>query len=510
MSNPIIEQLKQKITSAKLELGEIAIGHVVEIGDGIARIDGLPDALAQEMLTIETSDGDRSAIALNLEQETIGAMVLGDYKNIREGDVVKSTGNILSISVGPELLGRVINPLGEPIDGKGPIFTKTPERVPVERSAPTVLMRSPVDTPLHTGIKAIDAMIPIGRGQRELIIGDRQIGKTAIAIDTIINQKNESNRPICIYVAIGQRESKIAKIVEDLRQNGALEYSIVVAAPASSPAPLWYLAPYTGAAIGEYFMHQGKDAVAVYDDLSKHASAYRQVSLLLRRPPGREAYPGDIFYLHSRLLERAAKLNKNLGGGSLTALPIIETQLGDVAAYIPTNVISITDGQIYLEPSLFYQGIKPAINIGLSVSRVGSAAQTKAMKKVAGRLRLELAQFRELQAFVQFASDLDDATKKKIKRGTALTQILKQSDLQPIPFEDEVFAVWLGISGHADTIAPEDIQNFTEKFIEYLHNNKPNIVEEIRQKGILNDTIEEALNDALETFKTLTWHPVEI
>ncbi|PJA63495.1 MAG: F0F1 ATP synthase subunit alpha, partial [Candidatus Portnoybacteria bacterium CG_4_9_14_3_um_filter_44_9] len=409
MSYEIIEKLKREIEGYEEDSKWEEVGEVIEVGDGIVKILGLKNVLSQELLNIETSEGDRRAVALNLEEESVGALVLDDYLSVKSGDLVKKTDSVLSIEVGEEMVGRVVDPLGNPLDGRGPIFPSTSsgqvpgskkERRNLEYNAPNVLEREPVNTPLHTGLKSIDSMIPIGRGQRELIIGDRQTGKTAIALDTIINQKNDTTRrrPICIYVAVGQKESKIAKIVETLKECGAMEYSIVVSASASAPAALWYLAPFAGCAIGEYFRDKGEDALVVYDDLSKHAWAYRQVSLLLRRPPGREAYPGDVFYLHSRLLERAAKLSQEKGGGSLTALPIVETQLGDVTAYIPTNIISITDGQIYLESDLFYQGIRPALNVGLSVSRVGSKAQTKAMKKVAGKLRLSLAQFRELQA----------------------------------------------------------------------------------------------------------------
>ncbi|OGZ33917.1 MAG: F0F1 ATP synthase subunit alpha, partial [Candidatus Portnoybacteria bacterium RBG_13_41_18] len=436
MSN-IVENLKKQIEGFKSDVKAQKVGHVLEIGDGIAKISGLGEVASQEMLEFETKGGQSVfGIAFNLEEETVGAIVLGDYLKIKEGDIVKHTGRVLSARVGEELIGRVIDPLGRPQDNRGPVFGEKSKEIyfPVERVAPTVVEREPVNTPLHTGIKAIDSMIPIGRGQRELIIGDRQIGKTSIVIDTIINQGRDDKYqiPVCIYAAIGQKESKTAKIVSVLEEQGAMEYTIVVSAPASSPASLWYLAPYAACAIGEYFMQQGRDALVIYDDLSKHAWAYRELSLLLRRPPGREAYPGDIFYLHSRLLERAAKLNKTIGGGSLTALPLVETQLGDVSAYIPTNIISITDGQIYLEPELFYQGMRPAVNIGLSVSRVGSKAQTKAMKKVAGKLRLELAQFRELAAFAQFASELDESTRKRLERGRALQEILRQGELEPM------------------------------------------------------------------------------
>jgi F-type H+-transporting ATPase subunit alpha len=429
----IIDNLKREIEQSTAESKVQHVGRVIEVGDGIARISGLSDVAMQEMLEFETAKGVVEGVAFNLEEDTVGAIILGDADKIKEGDLVSHHGRILSIQVGDELVGRVVNALGEPLDGRGPIFSQESNKgskkkfAPVERNAPGVTQREPVNTPLHTGIKPIDAMIPIGRGQRELIIGDRQTGKTSIALDTIINQKNDARfaTPICIYVAIGQKEAKVAKLIATLEKMGALEYSIVVSAPASSAASLRYLAPYAATAIGEYFMYQGKDALIVYDDLSKHAVAYREISLLLRRPPGREAYPGDIFYLHSRLLERSAKLNKELGNGSLTALPIIETQLGDVAAYIPTNVISITDGQIYLESELFNKGTRPAINPGLSVSRVGGAAQTKAMKKVAGRLRLELAQYRELAAFSQFASDLDESTKKVLTKGRILSEVLE-------------------------------------------------------------------------------------
>src|SRR3989344_3586744 len=443
MSYEIIEKLKKEIASYKDDVKMEHVGMVTEVGDGIAKISGLSRALSQELLNIETHEGDISAIAFSLEESFIGAVVLGDAQKIKVGDRVKQTGKVVSIKVGPELLGRVVDPLGNPLDNKGVIYgdESKAKDYPLERSAPSVVARESVNTPLHTGIKAIDAMIPIGRGQRELIIGDRQTGKTAIVMDTILNQLQDTRNKrqvVCIYVAVGQKNSKVAKIVKTLEEKGALQYTVIVSAPASSPASVQYLAPFAGCAIGEYFMDNGQDALVIYDDLSKHADAYRQLSLLLRRPPGREAYPGDVFYLHARLLERAAKLNQELGGGSLTALPIIETQLGDVSAYIPTNVISITDGQIYLESDLFYKGLRPAVNAGLSVSRVGSSAQTKAMKKVAGRLRLELAQFRELQAFVQFASDLDENTKNQIARGQRLTEILKQVDNDPIPFEKQV------------------------------------------------------------------------
>ena len=419
----IIDQLKKQIEHFETKIQTEKVGTVTEIGDGVARISGLSDCMASEMVEFENG---AFGVALNLEEDRVGAMVLGNYEAIKEGETVKSTGKILSVPVGENFIGRVINPLGQPLDGKGEI--KSDKLYPIEKIAPGVITRQKVNQPVQTGIKAIDAMIPIGRGQRELIIGDRQTGKTAVAIDAIINQKGQDM--ICIYVAIGQKKSKVARIVAELEKHGAMEYTTVVLAGASEPAPLSFIAPYSGCALGEYFMDQGKDVLVVYDDLSRHAWAYRQVSLILRRPPGREAYPGDIFYLHSRLLERSAKLNKDFGGGSLTALPIIETQAGDVSAYIPTNVISITDGQIYLEADLFYKGIRPALNVGISVSRVGSAAQIKAMKKVAGKLRLDIAQFRELEAFAQFGSDLDEKTRQQIERGKRTVEVLKQNQYE--------------------------------------------------------------------------------
>jgi len=505
MKDSIIENLRKEIEGFKHEIKAEKIGRVLEVGDGIAKISGISWVGSQEMLLIETSEGEVVGIAFNLEESLVGAIVLGDSTKIKEGDVVKPTGRVLSMRVGDELIGRVVDPLGNAQDERGPIFsTKSKELYyPVERLAPSVLDRESVNTPLHTGIKAIDSMIPVGRGQRELIIGDRQIGKTSIAIDTIINQGKDTrySTPICIYVAIGQKESKVAKIVARLKEQGAMEYTIVVSAPASSPASLWFLAPYSATAIGEYFMHQGKDALIIYDDLSKHAWAYRELSLLLRRPPGREAYPGDIFYVHSRLLERSAKLNKEKGGGSLTALPIIETQLGDVSAYIPTNVISITDGQIYLEPELFYQGIRPAVNAGLSVSRVGSAAQTKAMKKVAGKLRLELAQFRELAAFTQFASELDESTRKRIERGRVLIEILKQPEINPVAFEKQVVLFYAAIHGYFDATPPGEIAKRGNAFLEYMekmHNDT--VLSALQQSGELSKEIEEKLKTALEDF----------
>lgn len=507
MSNSIIDNIKREIESFDREIKSEKIGKVLEVGDGIARISGLSNVASQEMLDFETSGGVVKGITFNLEEDNIGAIILGDYLKIKEGDVVKPTGRVLSIRIGDEMIGRVIDPLGVPQDGRGPIFKSNSKEIfyPVERLAPPVTARESVNTPLHTGIKAIDSMIPIGRGQRELIIGDRQIGKTSIVIDTIINQGKEKkySRPVCIYVAIGQKESKIAKIVDTLTKAGAMEYTIIVSAPSSSAAALWFLAPFTGCAIGEYFMHQGKDALVVYDDLSKQAWGYREIALLLRRPPGREAYPGDIFYLHSRLLERASKLNKENGGGSLTALPIIETQLGDVSAYIPTNVISITDGQIYLEPELFNQGVRPAVNVGLSVSRVGSAAQTKAMKKVAGKLRLELAQFRELAAFAQFASDLDESTKKRIKRGQILTEILKQDELHPMPFENQVAVLFAATHGHFDDLNPHDVASLGAKFIEYVEKMHKDILDELHKTADISPELERKLKHAAEDFRKM-------
>jgi len=505
MSYEIIEKLKKEIASYKDDVKMEHVGMVTEVGDGIAKISGLSRALSQELLNIETHEGDISAIAFSLEESFIGAVVLGDAQKIKVGDRVKQTGKVVSIKVGPELLGRVVDPLGNPLDNKGVIYgdESKAKDYPLERSAPSVVARESVNTPLHTGIKAIDAMIPIGRGQRELIIGDRQTGKTAIVVDTILNQAQDNGRRrvICVYVAVGQKNSKIAKLVKTLEEKDALKYSIIVSAPASSPASLQYLAPFAGCAIGEFFMDNKQDALVIYDDLSKHADSYRQLSLLLRRPPGREAYPGDIFYLHARLLERAAKLNKELGGGSLTALPIIETQLGDVSAYIPTNVISITDGQIYLESDLFYKGLRPAVNAGLSVSRVGSSAQTKAMKKVAGRLRLELAQFRELQAFVQFASDLDENTKNQIARGQRLTEILKQVDNEPIPFEKQVLTIYMATNGYLDDVKVGDVRVVSDKIIDNIEKLREDILKKIRETNQMDEETEGKLKEALVELK---------
>ncbi len=507
MSYEIIEKLKKEIKGANTEDQFREVGMVTEWGDGIAKVSGLTGALSQELLYVETIGGDIPALVFNLEENFIGAIILADAASLKVGDRVKKTGQVMSLPVGDEIVGRVIDSLGNPQDGKGALYSdqsKTKNYL-LEKIAPSVVMRESVRTPLHTGIKAIDAMIPIGRGQRELIIGDRQTGKTAIALDTIINQKNDLGREpvVCIYVAIGQKNSKVAQFVRTLEKNDALKYTIIVNAPASSPASLQYLAPFAGVAIGEYFMDQGRDVLIIYDDLSKHANAYRQLSLLLRRPPGREAYPGDVFYLHSRLLERAAKRSKEYGGGSITALPIIETQLGDVSAYIPTNVISITDGQIYLESNLFFQGFRPAVNVGLSVSRVGSSAQTKAMKKVASRLRLELAQFRELQAFVQFASDLDDLTKSKIERGQMLMEVLKQMDLEPMSFESQVLILYVAISGQLDDVPKEKIVIFEKEFISYVVKMNSDILTDISRTGDLSLENEEKIKTALGEFKRM-------
>jgi F-type H+-transporting ATPase subunit alpha len=507
MAYEIIEKLKKDIEGYKENPEWQEVGRIIEAGDGIIKILGLRNAVSQEILIVETAHGERAALALNLEEESVGALVLGDFLAIEVGDTVRRTGDVLSIPVGDELIGRVVDPLGEPQDGKGPVFKdmKNVQRNTLEARAPSVLERESVDTPVHTGIKAIDAMIPIGRGQRELIIGDRSIGKTAIALDAILNQKNDKGRrtPVCIYVAIGQKESKVVRIAETLKQFGAFEYSIIVSAPAASPAAMWYLAPYAGCAIGEYFRDKGMDALIVYDDLSKHAWAYRQISLLLRRPPGREAYPGDVFYLHSRLLERAAKLSKEKGGGSLTALPIIETQLGDVTAYIPTNLISITDGQIFLETDLFNQGQRPALNVGISVSRVGSAAQTKAMKKVAGKLKLAHAQFRELQAFAQFATDVDDATRARILQGQKINEILKQDDLSPMPFEEQTCVFYAVLNGYFKDTAVEEVKEKEADLVEHLRRiHEEDILKPIRESGDFPQETEEKLKHALEIFFT--------
>jgi F-type H+-transporting ATPase subunit alpha len=485
------EQLKGLEESIKME----EVGVVYYVGDGVARAYGLDNVMANEVVEFE---GGTLGLAFNLEEDNVGIIILGNESGIREGSLVRRTGRILDAPVGEGLIGRVIDPLGNPLDGKGPIQYEY--RSPVEKIAPGVVKRKSVHEPLQTGIKAIDAMIPIGRGQRELIIGDRSTGKTTICIDTILNQKDTD--VYCIYVAIGQKRSTTARIIELLERHGAMEYTCVVVASATDPASLQYLAPFVGCTIGEYFRDNGKHALIIYDDLSKHAEAYRQLSLLMRRPPGREAYPGDVFYLHSRLLERAAKLNDELGAGSLTALPIIETKAGDVAAYIPTNVISITDGQIYLEPDLFNKGIRPAINVGLSVSRVGGAAQIKAMKQVAGTLRLELAQFRELEAFVQFASELDKATQQTINRGLRLVELLKQEPYNPIPVEKQIVAIYAGTNGYLDDLPVEAVRKFEKELYAYLDKQRPDILKEIREKKALDDDLKRRIDEALKDFKS--------
>ena len=486
--------LKRQIERFDSDVKVENVGTVIMVGDGIARVYGLEDAMAGELLEFENGV---FGMALNLEEDNIGCVILGPYNSIREGDKVKRTGRIVEVPVGEALIGRVVNPLGQPLDGKGPI--ETDRFRPIESRAPGVIDRKNVHEPLQTGIKAIDSMIPIGRGQRELIIGDRQTGKTAIAIDTILNQKGQD--VICIYVAIGQKASTVAGIVDVLERHGAMEYTIVVSATASEPAPLLYIAPYAGCAMGEEFMYNGKHVLVVYDDLTKHAAAYRELSLLLRRPPGREAYPGDVFYLHSRLLERAAKLNDQLGAGSLTALPIIETQAGDVSAYIPTNVISITDGQIFLESDLFYAGIRPAINAGISVSRVGGDAQIRAMKRVAGSLRLDLSQYRELAAFAQFGSDLDRATQARLARGQRVTEVLKQNQYEPMPVEEQVAIIYAAVNGYLDDLEVEQVRPFETGFLQYLRTEAPDVLEDIRTtKDLGNETIEK-LNQAIRVFK---------
>jgi F-type H+-transporting ATPase subunit alpha len=469
-------------------------GSVINVGDGIARIYGLQNVMAGELVDF---GHDTLGIALNLEEDQVGTVLLGDYSGVKEGDSVRRTGRIMSIPVGDAMIGRVVNALGEPIDGKGPIATTSLN--PLERLAPGVVDRQPVKQPLQTGIKAIDAMVPIGRGQRELIIGDRQTGKTTVALDTIINQRGQD--VICIYVAIGQKRSTVAQVVRSLEEHGAMEYSIVVAATASDPAPMQYIAPYSGCAIGEFFRDSSRHALCIYDDLSKHAAAYREISLLLRRPPGREAYPGDVFYLHSRMLERAAKLSDEKGGGSLTALPFIETQAGDVSAYIPTNVISITDGQIYLEGDLFNANIRPAINVGLSVSRVGGSAQIKAMRAVAGSLRLELAQYRELAAFAQFGSDLDKSSQAALNRGKRWVEVLKQGPYSPVPVEKQVAILFAGGQGFLDDVRVEDVRRFEAELNQYLDNSKPEVLRAIREKRELNDEIKGQLKGAITEFK---------
>jgi F-type H+-transporting ATPase subunit alpha len=498
----ITAQIRKQIEAFEPPVEAVDVGTIEEVGDGIARVRGLANVMAGEL--VEFPKNGSLGLTLNLEKDTIGIVIMGEYADLQEGDLVKGTGRIASVPVGENLIGRVVNALGQPVDGKGPI--EATDFRPVERIAPNVVMRQPVEQAVQTGIKSIDAIIPIGRGQRELIIGDRQTGKTALAVDAIINQRGQDM--VCVYVAIGQKLSTIAQVVATLERYGAMEYTIVVSASASDPAALQYLAPYAGCAMGEEVMENGvtvggktvRDALVVYDDLSKHAWAYRQVSLLLRRPPGREAYPGDIFYLHSRLLERAAKLSKEYGGGSLTALPIIETQAGDVSAYIPTNVISITDGQIYLESDLFYAGIRPALNVGISVSRVGGKAQTKAMRQVAGKLRLDLAQFRELAAFAQFGSDLDKATRDQLERGQRLTEILKQPQYQPMRLDHQVMIIYAATNGYLDDVSSDKVRAFESSFLRFMDASHPEIGERILSAKALDDKTEAALKKAVQDF----------
>jgi len=501
----IRDVLQRAVANFKTEVSVQEVGEVIECGDGIARVKGLPHCMSEEML--EFPDGVYG-VALNLERDNVGVMILGDFTKVEEGQIVKRTGRVLSVPVGEALLGRVVNALGQPIDGKGPIATELYR--PVESRAPSVIERQPVKEPVQTGLKAIDAMIPIGRGQRELIIGDRQTGKTAICLDTIINQKGGDL--ICIYVAIGQKKSTVVSVVETLQKYGAMDYTIVVSATASDPAPMQFVAPYAGCAMGEYFRDNGRHALIIYDDLSKHAVAYRQVSLLLRRPPGREAFPGDVFNVHSRLLERAAKLKDDVpllnpvypkGGGTLTALPIIETQEGDFSAYIPTNVISITDGQIYLESDLFYAGVRPAVSVGLSVSRVGGNAQTKAMKKIAGPLRLSLAQYRELAAFAQLSSDLDKNTKAQLDRGQKMTELLKQPQYQPMAVEDQVAVIWAATNGYLDELPVTAIRRYETEFLQFLKSKYGATLQALRQRKELTEDIASGLKKAADEFKTL-------
>ncbi|MBC8174191.1 MAG: F0F1 ATP synthase subunit alpha [Candidatus Marinimicrobia bacterium] len=497
-TNEITKLLKEQIEKFDLVLDVSEVGEIIEVGDGIARVSGLENVMASEL--VELPNGV-FGMALNLEEDNVGLILFGESQLLKEGDLAKRTGQVVEIGVGKDMLGRVINPLGHPVDGRGPIEAK--ETCYVERKALGVLSRQPVKEPLQTGLKSIDAMIPIGRGQRELILGDRQTGKTAIAVDTVINQKftHNTDSPVyCIYVMIGQKASTVARVVAELKKYGAMDYTTVITASASYPAPMQFIAPYAGCTIGEYFRDNGEHALIIYDDLSKHAVAYRQVSLLLRRPPGREAYPGDIFNLHSRLLERASKLSDELGGGSLTALPIIETQESDVSAYIPTNVISITDGQIYLEPSLFYSGVRPAVNVGVSVSRVGGNAQIKAMKQVAGSLRLDLAQFRELEAFAKFGSDLDETTQKQLTRGYRLVELLNQNQFEPMSVENQVAVIYAGTQGYLDELTIDQTKRFSKEFISYLESSGGKILKDIREKKEITEDIETALKKVIDDF----------
>jgi F-type H+-transporting ATPase subunit alpha len=493
----IADIIRRQIEGFETTIDMSEVGTVISVGDGIARIYGLDGVMAGELIELPH---DVFGLALNLEEDNVGCVLMGEVHLVEEGDEAKRTKRILDIPVGPGMIGRVVDPLGRPLDGKGPIDSV--DRYPLERIAPGVVDRQPVREPMQTGILAIDSMIPIGRGQRELIIGDRQTGKTAVAIDTIINQQHADDPVICIYVAVGQKESTVARVVRDLEENGAMDYTIVVSASASNPAPLLFLAPFAGCAMGEHFRDNGQHALVIYDDLSKHAASYRQLSLLLRRPPGREAYPGDVFYLHSRLLERAAKMSDEEGGGSLTALPIIETQAGDVAAYIPTNVISITDGQIFLEADLFYSGVRPAINVGISVSRVGGSAQVRAMRQVAGRLRLELAQFREMAAFAQFGSDLDKATQMQLARGERLVEILKQGQYVPLPVEKQTIIIYAATNGHIDDYPVEALGKFEEELYHFMDNRFAELVKDLADKKEITDEIKPRLEEALAAFKS--------
>ena len=493
-ADEITKLIREQIENYESKVSVDEVGTIISLGDGIARVHGLDKVMAGELL--EFGHGV-AGLAMNLEEDQVGTVLLGDYTEIKEGDEVKRTGRIMSVPTGNGMVGRVVNALGQPIDGKGPITAD--KYIAIERIAPGVIDRQPVREPMATGIKAIDSMIPIGRGQRELIIGDRQTGKTAVALDTIIN--NKGNNLICIYCAIGQKRSSIAQVVKVLESYGAMEYTIVVAASASEPAPMLYLAPYAACAMGEYFRDGGKHALVIYDDLSKHAAAYREISLLLRRPPGREAYPGDVFYLHSRLLERAAKMSDKMGGGSLTALPVIETQAGDVSAYIPTNVISITDGQIFLETDLFNSGVRPAVNVGISVSRVGGSAQIKAMRQVAGTLKLELAQYRELAAFAQFGSDLDKATQNQLNRGKRLVEILKQDQYQPLPFSKQIMIIFAGTNGYLDDLEIEQVRPFSEELNKYVESMNPKLLDSIMQKKTIDDALKAEIEKTLKEFK---------
>ncbi len=498
-ANEINEIIRSQIENFDASMTVDEVGSVIKVGDGIAEIYGLEKVMAGELLEFPH---DVRGLALNLEEDKVGVVLFGDFQKIKEGDEAKRSGRIMSVPVGEALIGRVVDALGNPIDGEGEIITD--DYNPIEKIAPGIIDRQPVSEPLQTGLKAIDSMVPIGRGQRELIIGDRQTGKTAVAIDTIINQKGKD--VICVYVAIGQKRSTVAQVVEKLKEYGAMDYTIVVSATASDPAAMQYLAPYTGVAIGEYFRDSGRHAVTIYDDLSKQAAAYREISLLLRRPPGREAYPGDVFYLHSRLLERAAKMSDARGGGSLTSLPIIETQAGDISAYIPTNVISITDGQIFLEADLFNSGIRPAINVGNSVSRVGGAAQVKAMKQVAGTLRIDLAQYRELAAFAQFGSDLDKSTQAQLERGERLTEILKQKQYSPMEVENQVLIIWSATNGYVDDVEVEDLARFETELFEFMSNSNPATMQGLRDKKKIDDDLTAELKEAVEDFKATRWN----